>query len=59
MNKVSLGLKFSHLIHVEVFINSAKLIILVKINSSQDYILQSSLLSISDSFLDQQRKEKI
>ena len=59
MKKVPLGLEFSLLINVEVFINSAKLIILVKINSvfSGIYILQSALLSTSDKkFLKQQRK---
>ena len=41
MKKVPLGLEFSLLINVEVFINSAKLIILVKINFSQDFIFYS------------------
>ena len=34
IKKVPLGLEFNQLVHIEIFINSAKLIILVKINSS-------------------------
>ena len=56
---VPLGLEFSWIIHIEIFINSAKLIILVKINSNvlRLYILQCALLSTTDrSFRNRQQK---
>ena len=59
MNTFPSGDEFSQLLHIEIFISGAKLIILVKINSvfSGIYILQSALLSTSDKkFLKQQRK---
>ena len=59
---VPLGLEFSWIIHIEIFLNSAKLIILVKINSNvflRLYILQCALLSATDrSFRNRQQRNE-
>ena len=63
MKKVPLGLEFSQLIHIEIFINSAKLvIILVKLNCnvfSRCYFVVCFVVYIWWSFWKQQRKESI
>ena len=58
---VPLALEFSQIIYVEIFINSAKLKILVKINSNvlRLYILQCALLSTTDrSFRNRQQRNE-
>ena len=60
MNTFPSGDEFSQLLHIEIFISGAKLIILVKINSvfSGIYILQSALFSTTDSFQKQRNERK-
>ena len=62
IKKVPLGLEFNQLVHIEIFINSAKLIILVKMNSSvflRFHILQCALLSTTDiSFRNRQQRNE-
>ena len=61
IKKVPLGLEFNQLVHIEIFINSAKLIILVKIYSNvlRLYILQCALLSTTDrSFRNRQQRNE-
>ena len=62
IKKVPLGLEFNQLVHIEIFINSAKLIIFVKMNSSvflRFHILQCALLSTTDrSFRNRQQRNE-